>query len=310
MIEITARSPGQVDVTVAGGLSECDVEALRGFSSIRLFLEDSKGWNGEGLERSLSLGERIEALVVSSGSPLDVSSISGLPALKSLALDGRVKGRLELSEMESLYGLGMYAKGGRVTLRGIPASLKVVAGSLDQRTCDAIVDSVRLDALTLVDCRVGSFRSDAALGNIKYVRLMRMPAITDAGPLLAGRVEIFKASGCARLRIPAQQRSGAALRGFTMDNCERIESLASLENAQGLLSVSLRGSTRVSDGKVAGFSRRPSLRNFVVTNGAGHDSEGLVLPCDQELERSLACELERRASIFPRSPIVGAAEAD
>lgn len=298
MISVEQTRSGGIRADVSGPFTSDDLKALGDQSSVCLFLEDSTGWDGSGLENVARLGGALAGLVVSSERPLDASCLSSVSGLESMALHGDIRGEVGLSLSPELYGLGLYVRGDHLKIADVPGSLKVFAGSVRQGVYDAVVGATRLEAMTLVNASVHSLGGEELFSDIKYVQIHRSPKVIDVGQVIRGGIEMFKANSCRRLRVNRLDRCGQNIRYFAMNDCDYIESLDVFHSARNLSVVSIGGGTRLLDGGSAESARQNKLRKVQSEGGARLEYLGELLTDYASSELECVRELETRASIF------------
>lgn len=299
MISVEPLSNGDVNVVVTGDFTSADAKSLRDYSSVHLVLEDSLGWSGIGLENAAGIAGNVARLVVSSDSEIDVCRLEGVLRLQSLALSGKLKGRLDLGGSPGLYGLALYGHCARLDVLGVPASLRSFAGSVTQKIYEDIVGSASLEAIALVNADVKHLGSADNLSRVRLVRLIKLKKMNNADSILHEDTEFFKASSSSGLSISVEGCRLRKLRYFGMDNCGSVKSLDFLNSSQELAALSLRGSTKVIDGRIRAHIGHASLRSVVITDRESYDVTNVDLPKDPSCELELVQELERRSAVFP-----------
>ncbi|WP_146094477.1 hypothetical protein [Xanthomonas arboricola] len=280
-----------LSLTVVGGFNRHVLNGLDGFNSISLVLDQTNGWDGEGINLLADLGARLSGLNIVSTSIVDISFLSEMSGLRSLAISGDVKGRLFLTQPD-LTGLALYVNQKKIRFNLAASSLKRFAGNASQESFEMLESLVSLESLTLVASSVSSVNNSKLAKNIKTFQALNMPKLTNVdGVISSPKLEFFRANSCRGLSVNSELAS-TNICYLAMNECKSISTLELLSEALSLSVVSLVGTTNVADGKVKDFSMRSSLRHMRVSDKKNYDLKDAFLPKDpmHELEMTRIME--------------------
>lgn len=276
-------------VAITGALTSDTVHALADERGLHLELSQASGWNGQGLDLLPALSSAVEHLDIEHALALDVSIVSTLPLLRSLALLGGVKGTVALTSLE---GLGLYTKAGRIQFSGQPHRLGRLAGALDSSTLEACASGGLLQSLFLVKSRLEQLPDASLLSQLEQLQLFTVSPLASIDPALqSGCLQYVRLNGCRELSITSPVAS-RTLKYFALNDCNEIGSLDLLNVTPSLQAVSLLGRTSVGDGRIAHVVRQGYVKDLRLLPKPSYDITADQLPSDPDLALRLVREME------------------
>lgn len=274
---------------ITGALTPDTAHALADERGLHLELSQASGWNGQGLDLLPVLSDAVEHLDIDHALALDVSMVSTLPRLRSLALLGGVKGTVALTSLE---GLGLYTKAGRIKFSGHASRLRRLAGSPDCTALETCAGGGLLQSLILVKSRVEDLPDASLLSHLEQLQLLTVSRLKSIAPALQSRsLQYVRANGCRELSITTPVAS-RTLRYFALNDCSEIGSLDLLNFTPSLQAVSLLGRTSVGDGRIAHVVRQGHVKDLRLLPKPGYDITADQLPSDPDLALRLVREME------------------
>ncbi len=276
-------------VVITGALTRDTVHALADERGLHLELSQASGWNGEGLDMLPALSDAVEHLDIDHALALDVSMVSTLPRLRSLALHGGVKGTVALTSLE---GLALYTKAGRIRFSGQAHRLTRLAGTLDSTALETCAGGGLLQSLILVKSRVEELPDATLLSHLEQLQLFTVSRLTSIEPALQSRpLQYVRANGCRELSITTPVAS-RVLKYFALNDCSEIGSLDLLNVDPSLQAMSLLGRTAIGDGRIAHVVRQGHVKDLRLLPKPGYDITADQLPYDPDLALMLVREME------------------
>ncbi|WP_369348353.1 hypothetical protein [Stenotrophomonas sp. JAG2] len=283
-------------ISVKGALSRDVVAGLDGHSRLHLELLERSGWDGTGLELLPLIGDVVAHLTVEHSRTIDASVVQELEGLETLALEGGLKGTIDLSNL-ALQGLSLRTRPGRFNITGRSSLLRRIGGFVDSATMQACAAGGSIEAITLVKSAIDELPPAEQLLELKVLQLIDLKQIrTISSALQSTSLQYVRATSCRSLDVSTNAVSGQ-LKYIALNNIGTITSLDLFKASKDLQVVSLLGDTVVADGRIDEFVRSKHLRHLRITIKKCYDIALADVPVDTTTELRLVRELEALSGI-------------